>query len=180
MEENNMIISRDETNPVIAEVITEFNKNYSTGTMYNELITNGYTISNAIEKVCHRFDVFCSHTSNVSYIMERYTELYNHSMITKPMATSLLALMISLAVNIGFSIFESEIPSNTEFSVSLVITTILKYLIPVILTAYALKAIFKEIKHTYSSYDVFVLSYERERIYKELVNRGYTVPEIKE
>lgn len=166
-EENNMIISRDETNPVIAEVITEFNKNYSTGTMYNELITNGYTIINAIEKVCHSFD----HTSNVSYMMERYTELYNHSMITKPMATSLLTLMISLAVNIGFSIFESEIHSNTGFSVSLIITSVLKYLIPVVLTAYALKAIFKEIKHTYLSYDVFVLPYERERIYKELVNR---------
>ena len=45
---------------------------------------------------------------------------------------------------------------------------------------YALKTIFKEIKHTYSPYDVFVLSYERERIYKELINRGYTVPRIKE
>ena len=118
MEENNSTQENEVVTHTVIETVTEFSQNYSTGTVYNELIKNGYTISDAIEKVCHKFDVFCSHTSNVSYLMERYTELYNHSIITKPMATILLALKISLAVNIGFSIFESDIPNNTSFSLT--------------------------------------------------------------
>ena len=57
---------------------------------------------------------------------------------------------------------------------------ILKYVVPVLITVFGLKSIFKDIKQTYSSYDVFVIPYEQKRIYEELIKRGYTVPEIKE
>lgn len=182
MEENNFTLMDDEISheAVETEAVMEFDQNNSTAIVYNKLIEENYTTNCAVKEVCRKFDVFCSHTSNVSYLMERYTELYNHSMITKPMATSLVALMISLVVNIGFSVFESGIPNDTEFWLATIIASLFKYIITISLIVYALKTIFKEIKHTYSPYDVFVLSYERERIYKELINRGYTVPRIKE
>lgn len=182
MEEHNLTLMDEEVSHEVVETETvmDFDKNNTTAIMYNKLIEENYTINCAVKEVCRKFDVFCSRTSNASYLMERYTELYNQSIITKPMATSLLALMISLVVNIGFSVFESGIPSNTEFSLIAIIVNIFKYVITILLTVHALKIIFKEIKHTYSPYDVFVLPYERERIYKELINRGYTIPRIKE
>ncbi len=182
MKEHNLTLMDEEVSHEVVETeaVMEFDQNNTTAIVYNKLIEENYTTNCAVKEVCRKFDVFCRHTSNASYLMERYTELYNQSMITKPMAISLLALMISLVVNIGFSVFESGIPNNTEFSLFAIIVNVFKYVITILLTVYALKTIFKEIKHTYSPYDVFVLSYEQERLYKELINRGYTVPRIKE
>ena len=38
--------------------------------------------------------------------------------------------------------------------------------------------IFKTMQKTYTPYDIFVLSYERKRLYEELTKRGYIVEKI--
>ena len=179
MEENNIMLSIEENIPVVVEAVTEFNKSYSTQTYYKELIKNGYSINDAVKKVCNKFDCYCSQTSNVNYLMERYTKLYNHNKITNPLAFSLVAVMLSLTINIGFDIYDGVIPSN-NITIEIILINVVKYILITLVTLWGIKEIFKTLEHTYSPYDVFILPYERERIYKELVNRGYTVPEIKE
>lgn len=66
--------SKEENIPVIAETIPEFNKNYSTRTIYNKLINNDYTTNKAIAEMCHKFDIICNNTSNISYLLNRYTD----------------------------------------------------------------------------------------------------------
>lgn len=172
--------SKEENTPIVVETIPEFNKNYSTRTIYNELINNGYSTDAAIEKVCHKLDIFCSNTPNSIYLIDRYTEFYNHNKITKPLGMGLLSLIISLALNLGINTFQNETVANKELSLLSLLIEILKYVVPVLITVFGLKSIFKDIKQTYSSYDVFVIPYEQKRIYEELIKRGYTVPEIKE
>lgn len=70
--------------------------------------------------------------------------------------------------------------TNKELSLFYLLIEIPKYVLPVLITAFGLKSIFKDIKHTYSPYDVFVIPYVQKRIYDELTKRGYTVLKIKE
>ena len=173
--------SKEENTPIVVETIPEFNKDYSTRTIYNELINNGYSTDIAIEKVCHKFDIFCSNTPNFIYLIDRYTEFYNHNKITKPLGMQLLsALVVGVSVNWGLNILQNEIPTNSSFSLLVLLIAILEYVAPVLITIFGLKSIFKDIKQTYSPYDVFVIKKEQKRIYEELIKRGYTVQEIKE
>lgn len=65
--------AKEENTPIIVKTIPEFNKNYSIRTIYNELINNGYSTDTTIEKVCHKFDIFCSNASSSIYLINRYT-----------------------------------------------------------------------------------------------------------
>lgn len=92
----------------------------------------------------------------------------------------LSALVVGVSVNWGLNILQNEIPTNSSFSLLVLLIAILEYVAPVLITIFGLKSIFKDIKQTYSPYDVFVIPYEQKRIYEELIKRGYTVQEIKE
>ena len=55
-----------------------FSKEHTTSHYYNEVIEENNSERDAIKKVCNSFDAFCTHTTDVEYLIERYTELYNH------------------------------------------------------------------------------------------------------
>lgn len=159
---------------VVAESAVDFNKEFNTSQYYQELINQDYDENKAIMKVCDDFDSFCSRTTDEVYLIERYTELYNHNKVIKPMALSFITVLISVIVNLCVNMFTDTV--NSQASDNTVWDLLGTFLSLLILTAalfISLKMIFKEFKKTYSPYDIFILPYERERIRKELVNRGY-------
>lgn len=151
----------------------EFCKTYTTSKYYKEIISNHYEKSEAIKIVCSSFDKFCSNTSNVSYLIERYTKLYNHKKVTKPMAFSYLAVLLSVLTNICIDIFKKADTLVNGSSLYNLFQSLLCYVLPALVMILIINMIFKTFQNTYSPYDVFVIPYERERIHKELVARGF-------
>lgn len=159
---------------VVDEPEVNFNKTFTTSDYHKELINQNYDESEAIKKVRISFDDFCSRTTDEVYLIERYTELYNHNKVIKPMALSFITVLLSVIVNLCVNMFTNTV--NSSASENTVWDLLGVFLNPLILTValfISLKMIFKEFQKTYSSYDIFILPYERERIRKELADRGY-------
>lgn len=174
MPENKLVLNRNSEKPAVEQTIVNFKKSFTTSHYYKKLLDDNYVESEAIKKVCSSFDTFCSHTTNVDYLIERYTELYNHNKVIKPMALSFITVLLSVLTNLCVNVFTN--PVDMSANGNTVLGKIINILNPLVLVAaliISIIMIFKEFRKTYSPYDVFVLPYERERIRIELVARGY-------
>lgn len=159
----------------------EFNKNFSTAKLYKQYTDDGKSDIEAIKKVSDAFDVFCKETKNVGYLIDRYAELYNHKKVITPLAFSLITISTSVAFNMGYDVIKDTINiDNDNGGISSAVIGAIMSIIIIIMIITAFAWIFKTMKNTYTPYDIFVLSYERKRLYEELVKRGYIVDPIEE
>lgn len=159
----------------------EFSKEFSTADLYKQHKDKGMSDVDAIKEVSTAFDVFCKETKNNGYLIERYTELYNHKTVIIPLALSFITFAVSVVFSMLLDVLKdmgNNVNDNSNIF-SIIIGAII-FLILSVSIIYTFRRIFKEMKTTYSPYDVFVLSYERKRLYEELTNRGYIVEPIKE
>lgn len=160
------------------DTMVVFSKEHTTSHYYNEVIEENNSERDAIKKVCNSFDAFCSHTTDVEYLIERYTELYNHNKVIKPMALSFITILLSVLANLCANIFTNMVNVSSSGNTVLgLLINIINPLTLVVALIISINMIFKEFRKTYSPYDIFILPYERERIRKELIARGY-VPKM--
>lgn len=173
MSENNLK-NNDTKKDAANKVEITFSKSNTTADYFKKLTDQNMNTNEAIQEVCKAFDEFCSKTTDVDYLIERYTELYNHNRVTKPMAFSLIAVLISVLANQLIDIFKQFLNwgTNGDTLIGIIVNMILSAIIAVAVVI-SITIVFKELKTTYRSYDVFVLPYERDRIYNELTDRGY-------
>lgn len=174
MSNNNLPTSSMSENAVINESGEIFKRGFTTSDYYKMLKEQSYGESEAIKEVCKSVDCFCTQTSNNEYLIERYTELYNHNNIIKPLALSLITVLVTVLVNLGVNALTNTINAPTSGSMlGQFLGIFLGPLLLVMVFCLSLRKAFIEFKKTYSPYDIFILPYERERIHKELIKRGY-------
>lgn len=155
----------------------EFSKKFSTADMYKQYTDEGMSEVESIKIVTKAFDDFCNETKDVDYLINRYTELYNHKKVIIPLAFSLITISTSVAINMGYDLIK-DMSYDKNIDPSIIGSIMFILILLMIVGTFAW--IFKTMKKTYTLYDVFVLSYERKRLYEELTNRGYIVEPIKE
>lgn len=148
----------------------EFSKKFSTAKLYKQYTDEGKSKVEAIKKVSEAFNIFCKETKNVDYLIDRYAELYNHKKVITPLVFSFITIVVSVVINIGYDILKDMFNSSSSIIFVIIGLMILG----------TIAWIFKTMKNTYTPYDIFVLSYERKRLYEELTSRGYIVEPIEE
>lgn len=173
MSENNLK-NNDTKKDAANKVEITFSKSNTTADYFKKLTDQNMNTNEAIQEVCKAFDEFCNKTTDVDYLIERYTELYNHNRVTKPMAFGLIAVFLSVFANLGVDAFKQfpNMESDSQTILGYCINIIPSLILTVVVVT-SIMIIFKELKTTYRPFDVFVLSYERNRIYNELTARGY-------
>lgn len=167
--------------PTSSKSVIEFSKKFSTADLYKQYTDEGKSEVEAIKEVTNAFDVFCKGTKNDDYLIERYAGLYNHKKVITPLAFSLITISTSVAFNIGYDVIKNTVKiDNENGGISSAVVGAIMIIIIVLMVVASFAWIFKTMKNTYTPYDIFVLSYERKRLYEELASRGYIVEPIEE
>lgn len=153
----------------------KFSKNFSTSDLYKQYTDAGKSDVEAIKIVAKAFDDFCKETKDVDYLIDRYAELYNHKKVITPLAFSLITISTSVGINIGYDIIKDMLYDK---NISQSIIGSIMFVLIALMVVGTFAWIFKTMQKTYTPYDIFVLSYERKRLYEELTKRGYIVEKI--
>lgn len=178
MSENKITLTKISEGSVINEKNVIFSKSNTTKHYYKELIRQNKKQNEAIQEVCRAFDEFCSTTTDEDYLIVRYTEFYNNNKYTKPVALNIIIILITVLVNLGIDAFITSFDSiaNHDLNIGHILLLVLfNSAALAVVTLVSTIIILNGFKDTNKPYNLFVRSYERKRLYNELIKRGYSL-----